>query len=172
EIDPLSITPASVQLVGPITEGGSVIAGITGMTFRNDGRLYAISQDNDRLYTIDLTTAVATRIGTVDLTLHGGDITFDGIDRLWLWTNLGPGAGLYLVDPATTHASAFDLHPFLDMAGLTALGHGLRLRGGSQSTDRRYEIDTVVGLTGNDALLTLDGARFDFARGDLDSPYC
>jgi hypothetical protein len=172
ELDPLSTTPVLVQVVGTIQEGGSMLAGLTGLTFRRDGKLYAMSQNTNGLYILDLVTAAATRIGTMDLELHGGDLTFDGSDRLWLWTNIGEGTGLYQADPVTCHASAFDLHPFLDMSGLAALGHGDLLGGTSPLDDHLYEVDPVIGLTGNSNLLTLNSVRFDHRRGDLDSPFC
>ena len=172
ELDPLSTTPALVQVVGTITEGGSMLAGITGLTFRNDGNLYAVSQDTDGLYILDPATAVATRIATVDMDLHGGDITFDGSDRLFLWTNDGPGTGLYLIDPVTAHASVFDLHPYLNMGGLAAIGHGDVLRAASTTDSQLYEVDPLIGLTGITFPLTLDGVPFAHKRGDMDSPFC
>jgi hypothetical protein len=42
ELDPLSTVPAVVEVIGTIREGGSVLGGITGLTFRSDGLLYAI----------------------------------------------------------------------------------------------------------------------------------
>jgi len=172
ELDPLSPTPVLVEVVGAITEDGVMRAGITGLTFRRDGDLYAISQDTSGLYLLDPATAILTRIGTVDIEVHGGDITFDGNDRLWLWTNLGAGDGLYQVDPVSAHATLFDLEPYLDMAGLAALGHGDMLQGASPIDDYLYDAGPVPGLTGDRVLLTLDGAQFDHRRGDLDSPFC
>ncbi len=171
-LDPLSTTPARVDVIGPVTENGSLLAGITGMTFRRDGRLYAVSQDTDSLYVLDPATGEATRLTGVDVTLHGGDITFDGSDRLWLWTNIGAGDGLYQVDPVTGHATLFESRPNLDMAGLAAAGHSNTLFGASQTTDTLYEIDAVTGFTGSEEPLFLDGSPFDLSRGDLDSPFC
>ena len=172
ELDPLSTTPTLVQVIGTLMVGGVMVPGMTGLTFRNDGRLYAVSQTTGGLYTIDVNTAEATLIGIVDVPVHGGDITFDGSDRLWLWANIGAGSGIYQVDPETAHASVFDLSPGLDLAGMAALGHGESIRGARTSNDRLYEIDTTIGLTGITFPLTLDGAPFDHSRGDLDSPYC
>jgi hypothetical protein len=172
ELDPLSTTPSLVQIIGTLTVGGVMLPGITGLTFRNDGRLYAVSQTTGGLYTIDLVTAQATLIGIVDIPVNGGDITFDGSDRLWLWANIGPGSGIYQLDPETAHATAFDLLPGLDLAGMAALGHGEQLRGASAGTDRLYVMDTTVGLTGVNYRLKLNGVDFDHSRGDLDSPFC
>jgi len=172
ELDPSSTTPLLVQSIGVITADGVMVPGFTGLTFRNDGRLYGVSQSTGGLYTINRLTAEATLIGTVDIPVHGGDITFDSSDRLWLWANIGAGSGIYQVDPETAHATVFDLQPGLDLAGMAALGHGDTLRGESAGNDRLYEIDTTLGITGVNLRLTLDGANFDHSRGDLDSPFC
>ena len=172
DLDPLSTTPALVQEIGTITEGGSMLAGITGLTFRSDGNLYGISQDTSGLYILDPATAVATLIGTVDIPLHGGDITFDGSDRFWMWLNDGPATGLYLLDPLTAHASLFDLRPNLNLGGLAAVGHGDMMRASSTTDSLLYEVDPLIGLTGITFPLTLDGAPFAHKRGDMDSPFC
>jgi putative metal-binding protein len=172
ELDPLSPAPILVQVIGTITEGGAMRAGITGLTFRQDGNLYATSQDTSGLYLLDPATAVLTWIGTVDVELHGGDITFDASDRLWLWTNIGAGDGLYQVDPVSAHATLFDLMPYQDMAGMAAVGHGNKIQGTCPVDDHLYEMDPATGLTGNSVPLTLGGAPFNSQRGDLDSPFC
>jgi outer membrane protein assembly factor BamB len=101
-LDPSSTVPVSVEVVGPIRRGTAPLGGVTGMTFRDDGRLYIESQDNSGLFTLDPGTAQATFIGTVTVDLHGGDLTFDADDRLIVWTNgFGSETGLYEVDPDT-----------------------------------------------------------------------
>ena len=172
DLDPSSTIPALIQEIGIITEDGSTRPGMTGLTFRNDGILYGLNQDTNGLYTINLSTAVATRIGTVDLLIHGGDLTFDASDRLWLWSNIGEGAGLYEVNLATAHASLFDPHPNVELSGLAALGHGPTMWGSNAINDRIHEMNGVVGFTGTNLLMTLDGVRFNHSRGDLDSPFC
>lgn len=167
-----STVPAELTVIGPVTSGGAAITGFTGLTYRNDGVLYGISQDTDALYTIDPATAQATLIGVTDLDIHGGDITFTADDRLFLWSNSGDAAGLYELDPATAQASAFEIHPYLGYAGMAALGHGDIMYGANPPSDNLYEIDPILGLTGTQVLLTLDGLRFDHKRGDLDSPFC
>ena len=90
-LDPASTTPAEITVVGSMAAGGENLGKVTGLTFRNTGDLYAIDQDSDDLYIIDPGTAQALFLGTVDLDLHGGDLTFTGDDRLLVWTNLGAG---------------------------------------------------------------------------------
>jgi hypothetical protein len=122
-LDPGSTTPALVQQIGVVTDAAGVVPEITGMTFRNDGQLYAVSQSTFSLYRVDIDTAAATLIGPAGIEWHGGDITFDGQDRLFGWTNNGPAAGVYLIDPLTGSASAYELHPDMDMSGMAALRH-------------------------------------------------
>src|SRR5262249_3171836 len=99
-------------------------------------------------------------------------LTIDGSDRRWLWTNIGAGSGLYQLDPVSFHASAFEIHPNLDLAGLAALAHQNDLWGASQSSDHLYQFDPDLGFTGTAFALTLNGDPFDYRRGDMDSPYC
>ncbi len=172
ELDPASTTPPSVTDLGPVRHNGAVVSGIVGMTFRNDGTLYVTSQDTDSLYRVDLATAELTLVGHAGVDIHGGDITFDALDRLWLWTNLGPNAGLYQMNPATGAATLADRRQNVNFAGLAALGHGNVMYGSSPPDDRLYEVLPVTGMTGVSALMTLNGVRFDHKRGDLDSPYC
>jgi hypothetical protein len=172
-LDPASTVPASVELIGPFRNGTTPVAGIVGMTFRNDGVLYVQSQDNSGLYTVDPATAQATFVGTVTTDLHGGDLTFDGDDRLILWTNdFGETMGLFEVDPATAVASLIEYMPGANLAGLAAIGHTNVLYGANIFTDRLYTIDPVTGFTGVGVPLTLGGVAFDHKRGDLDSPFC
>jgi hypothetical protein len=168
-----STTPESLEVVGPFHTGSEFVTEIVGMTFRSDGVLYGTSQFDDALYTIDPATAEATRIGTVTVDVHGGDITFDAQDRLSLWTNdEGFLAGLYRLDPVTAGATVIAAAPDTNQAGLAALGHGNVLYAASPFTDRLMQMDPETGPTGTSVELTLDGVRFDLKRGDLDSPYC
>lgn len=170
-LDPASTTPAQLQLIGTVMAGGSVVPEITGLTFRQDGQLYGISQTTYALYRIDVDTAQATLMGAAGLELHGGDVTFDDQDRLLAWTNIGAGSGLYLMNPTTGLATAFEIYPGLDLAGMCALKHGMTVYGSSAGNDRLYTFN-LMGSHNGGVLMTLSGARFDHARGDLDSPYC
>ena len=170
-LDPGSTTPSEWDVVGVLSQGASVVPGFTGLTFRQDGQLYGISQVTDSLYRIDPATAQATLVGSAGVDFHGGDITFDDQDRLWVWTNIGDGAGLYQMDPDTGQASAYELHPWLDFAGMAALSHGGILYGTNPPSDRLYSLDLLLGLDAG-VVMTLGGQQFDHRRGDVDSPYC
>ena len=169
-LDDDSTDPQEVEEVGFITAGGAIAASFTGMSFRSDGWLYGHSQVTDSLYRIDYRTAQAEMIGPMDTDMYGGDLTF-AAGELWAWNNLDGAEGLYSVDPQTGHATPYEMHPFLDFAGLAGLGHGSLLYGASAATDRIYPLDLAAGL-GTGILMLLGGIRFDLSRGDLDSPYC
>lgn len=162
----------SVTVVGPMRDAAGVVDEVTGMTFRNDGRLYGMRQGSGTLFVVDPATATASIVGESDLEIHGGDITFDGDDRLWSWTNVGSASGLYTLDPDTARATAFELHPGRSLAGLAALGHGDRLFGSDADFDLLREFGAVAGDTGFEVPLSLGGAPFGHSRGDLDSPFC
>lgn len=170
-LDPLSTVPQSITVVGPFHEGAMAIGEITGLTFRSDGSLYALSQTNSGIYIVDPATASATLVGISNVDLHGGDITFDADDHLWVWTNTPP-SGLYEVDPATASTTPVDLTPPDTCAGLAALGHSNVLYAASSANDSLHEFQAGVGSTGAIVPLTLDGSPFDHKRGDLDSPAC
>lgn len=170
-LDPGSTTPSQVQLVGVVTLDGVVVPDITGLTFRQDGLLYGTSQETNSLYRIDPVTAQATFLGNSGIDLHGGDISFDDVDRLWAWSNIGSAAGLYQMDPATGAATADELHPFIDFSGMAALAHGEVLYGANPTNDRLYALDLNQGMDGGTPL-TLAGQGFNHRRGDVDSPYC
>lgn len=171
-LDPLSTTPSEIVPIGPFVAGGVPVSGVSGMTFRNDGTLWAIDEDGDGLYIVDPQTAAMTKIGTVSEDVLGGDITFDATDALWMWTNAPSTHGLYQLDPATAVATPLIERPDLRFSGLAALGHTELLYGASPFTDTLYEILIPSGFTGFQVLLTLNGATLDHKRGDLDSPYC
>jgi hypothetical protein len=190
-LDPLSTVPTSITKIGRIHQGTATIAPISGMTFRSDGGLYAVNETNDMetLHRIDLGDAGATAIGPVTigctsdgLDVQGGDLTFDDLDRLWLWTNHPSppptDRGLWEIDPAnacgTQSASCAGGH---NMAGLAVIGHlsvDTHLRGVTTTAspgDRLYVL--VPGNCPSGFVeLTLDGSGFSMSRGDLDSPFC
>ncbi len=170
-LEPGSPTPAEIQLIGVIQQGSSVIPEITGLTFRQDGQLFGISQLTYSLYRIDITSAAATLVGPAGPELHGGDITFDDQDRLFAWTNIGAGSGIYLMNPDTGLASAYELHPGVDLAGMATLKHGAIAYGASAASNRLHTMDFMGGFNSG-VMMTLDGSQFDHSRGDLDSPYC
>ena len=172
ELGPNATTPATVTVVGPVVVGTAVVGEITGLTFRANGTLYAASQASEGLYIVDPESAQATLVGVANIDLHGGDITFDADDRLWVWVNTGSTTGLYQMGASDAFCTLLDPEPGMNLAGLAALGHTNVLYGASTFTDRLVEVDPAIGLTGVTVPLTLDGSPFDHKRGDLDSPFC
>ncbi len=172
ELGPTAADPPSVTLIGPVLAGGVVVSDVVGFTFRGDGRLYAISQATDGLYTIEPGTAAATFLGTATVDLYGGDLTFDAEDRLWVWTNAPAAQGLYEMDPVTAECFLVDSEPGLNLSGLAGVGHANAMQGSDGPADRLREISPTAGVTGVSVALTLGGSPFDHRRGDLDSPFC
>ena len=173
ELAPPSIVP-KVHLVGTVTDAatGLMLIGMTGLTFRSNGVLYAISEDTDSLYVLDPETAEATLVGSTGIDLHGGDVTFDASGRLWAWTNSGPAAGVYRLDPGSADATLLDSRPDLSFTGLTALGHSNLMFGCSPGNNSLYAVDPETGLTGDSFPLSWNGESYELNRGDLDSPSC
>jgi hypothetical protein len=171
-LGPTAADPPSIAAIGPILAGGIVVPDVVGLNFRRDGRLYAISQATDGLYTIDPANAGAALVGTATVDLYGGDLAFDTDDRLWVWTNAPAVQGLYEMDPGTAECFLTDSEPGLNLSGLAAVGHQNPMQGSDAPADRLREISPTAGATGVNRALTLGGSSFDHKRGDLDSPYC
>ena len=190
-LNPLSTTPSSITNIGRVNQAGTMVDLITGMTFRSNGDLFAVTETtgNERLYRIDPSTAAATLIGNVTvgctstiLDVQGGDISFDSLDRLWLWTNHPSSPttrkGLWEINPANgcaTQSASCSTAP--NMAGMAVIGHlssSTHLRATSTTVspaDRLYTL--VPGSCPSSSLaMTLSGANFDHTRGDSDSPFC
>ena len=171
-LDEDSTTPVEVSEVGLLLDAGLIVPEVVGFNFRQNGTLYAVSQETDGLYAIDPATAVAQFIGTLDFNAHGGDLAFDDGGRLWSWTNQGPGGGMHGVDPDTAEAAPFDLRESPLFSGMAGLGHGNTLYAVSAQDNRLHTLDASFGLTGISVPLTINGYSFDHVRGDLDSPFC
>ena len=171
-LDPGSTVPLEVTEIGVVTGPSGTVTGLTGLTFDASGALLGASQDTDDLWTIDPLTAAATRVGSFGVDYYGGDLTVDGVGRMWVWSNSPTGSGLFAVDPVTAAASAFDPRPGMTFAGMATVGHALDVRASNPVADELAAADPVYGLTGAALPLTSGGLPFDHARGDLDSPWC
>jgi hypothetical protein len=123
ELAPDPSSPPDVTIVGPVRSPDGVVTEIIGLAFRSDGMLIASSQETSTIYEVNPKTGLATVLTELDLTLHGGDTTIDDQGQIWLWSNIGDASGLYLLDPVTSQASAFQLYPGVGTAGLAAIGH-------------------------------------------------
>jgi hypothetical protein len=190
-LDPGSTTPALLEVVGLLRSAGVPVEGMTGLTFRSDGTLWAASEQTDELYRVDPETADLTQVGavTIDpgggcgstvLDVIGGDLTFDALGHLWLWTNTpGTDKGLWELNPANGCAVQSASCPSSrHLAGLAVIGHmdvATQMRGVSANDERLYRVVPgscpVSGEPGS-LPLTLGGEFFNVDRGDMDSPYC
>jgi hypothetical protein len=173
-LDPISTTPLAIDPVGHFMDGSTLIDSVLGLTFRNDGTLWAIDELTDGLFTVNLGTGALTRVATSNVDLIGGDITFDDNDTLWLWTNTtsGAGPGVYSMSPTTAVATLVYPRPELRFAGLATWGHTNDMYGVSPGTDRLYQLIIPSGFNGWNPPLSYNSGTLDMKRGDLDSPFC
>jgi len=189
DISPPSTTP-SITVIGHVLAGGSVVTGFTQLAFRGNGDLYGVSEETDGLYLIDLETANAMEIGhlTVDsgggctttpIDIIGGDLAFDGLDRLWLWNNATGAKGLWEVNPANGCATLRSSCPnSRNMSGLTVADHtssSPMFRAPTPNDDRLYRVFSgacPVNGESTSVVMRLNGVVLDHNRGDSDSPYC
>jgi hypothetical protein len=193
-LDPLSSTPISITNIGRIKQGNDPIEAFVGLSFRANGDLYGVTEAlssppsasgfGDSLFTIDTSDASATFIGKVNagctstlIDVHGGDLTFDSLDRLWLWTNGNSTAqkGLWEVNPANACASqSASCVSTPNISGMAVIGHlsaNTHMRAASPPQERLNSVVPGACPTGSVGL-TLGGATFNHLRGDIDSPFC
>ncbi len=98
----------------------TVVAAVTGMTtpltfaISTEGVAYSIEYQTGDLYTIDLETAVATRVGATGVgCAYVQSMCFDHVTGQLFWAQILDGSthGLYVINPETAQAS------FLGMIG-------------------------------------------------------
>ncbi len=95
------------------TDGSLSVIGSTGITFlaglADNGTLHGVTAGSDAsLYTIDATTAAATKVGTTGLSaIFEGALAFDSSGTLWMASGQAGGADarIYTVDTATGAAT-------------------------------------------------------------------
>jgi len=156
---------------------GTVVAGQTGtktpdISFDSNGTLYAWSENDDNLYTIDLTTGTATKVGESGMSTARTGLAFDSSDKLFVKS----GLNLQELDPATGLpiggdlglTGAPNLHNMLAFDENDVLYSAERTGGGATL----YTIDTTTGdLTtiGSNSINKLAGLAFGVVDvvGDL-----
>jgi len=175
------VPSASVHEIGVVTANGVNVFGFDQAAFSPDGTMYATSTFTDKLYRINLTTAVATEVGEVvdqatgvPLNIAGADIAFTVEGTAYLYTDQNVDTqGLYLISipagqgtvEATFLSQLSDLHVVVGMA-VRASGYGDLVA--STETD---EIHVLAKSTGQNIVrplpLYLDGVRFNTRNGDM-----
>ena len=109
-----SVTPS-----GTVTSIGAG-AGIDGRGMAYDdtnGILYATNSLDNSLYTVDITTGLASFVGAMNLSAGFIGLAFDETTQT-LYANDGNGAALYSVDAATGAAIRIGDNNFADIDGL------------------------------------------------------
>lgn len=140
-----SSSPGTVTTIGTITglQGGENVLGID---FRPaTGQLYALGSTS-RLYTINKTTAAATAVGVLSISLSGTEFGFDfnpTVDRIRIVSNTGQNLRANPNDASVTMDGA--LNPGTPM--VTAAAYTNSFSGATTTT--LLDIDT-----GNDTLFT------------------
>ncbi len=84
--------------IGIVKDGGTPVGAVTLAAFWPDGVLYAASQLENSIYTVDTDTAAATLLGIVEepdgtrVNVSGADLEFGADGTLYIWINT-PKAG-------------------------------------------------------------------------------
>lgn len=184
-----SATPGTVASSVPITGLADTFESIAGIDFRPaDGKLYALGNAPGsiyRLYTLDLATGVATRVGNTDLTFTGTNWGFDFnpvADRIRLLndTNLSvrlnpndgtvAGTDTSLNPPGSVVAAAYDRNDTDPGTATTLFGIDsandqlVRIGGVDGSPSPNGGVVTLVGALG---VNTIGVTSFDIAGGGV-----
>ena len=88
---------------GSITDdpGGVVLAG-----YSPDGTLWAASQDDNNLYTVNTSAPSANSEGDTGIDLSGADLAFAADGTMYIWTSSSSQNGLYKVDDPSSDTTA------------------------------------------------------------------
>ncbi len=160
QIDP--VTAASTLV------GGTGLAGLQGLTTGPGNTVYGTTQTTRGLYTIDVTTATATLIGTLAPPTTNsveGDLGYDLANDVIYAAFTGPSPELVQIDPMT--GATTELGDLL--TGGTALaGTNINI---DAMEFRGTELFAVIsdGLTGADAALNDDLLRIDLTTREVTS---
>jgi hypothetical protein len=170
----VTVNPFSFQ------ELGAVVGSFQGLAYA-DGQLYAIDENSDGLYRIQLTPPISsTPIGTVRLgspagpvlDLAGGDIAQDSAGNWYLWTN--STNDLYRLDVTTAVATQLDPSTSGPKTGLAVdYQAGGPILASSGVNDALETVGPTTGATTAAVAFCLDCPTvYDHRFGDLASPRC
>ncbi len=113
-IDPTTPMQSTVTVIGDITDADGDIFSVNDIKLVNGtlyGWAYIFTEDDDQqqsLITIDMTTGVATIVGTpAELTFGRGGLVVDGSNMMWVAAN-GAGADTNSLVPATGELDSVD----------------------------------------------------------------
>jgi hypothetical protein len=175
------VQSATVQPVGVVTSNGINVYGFDQAAFSPDGTMYATSVLTEKIYRINLDTAVATEVGNVinqstglALDIAGADLAFTADGTAYFITNKDAAtAGLYKITiPAGQgDVMATFLAPLADqhlVRGLAIRANGYGDLTASTESDEVHVLNKTTGLDVFPALdLFLNNTPFDSKFGDM-----
>jgi len=195
--DPIAISDS--KLTEDTLGFPAVIQGVVLAAFHPDGTLYAASQEDDRLYTIDLdlennlqnpTAEVVGFSGAIivedtgaTLDIEGADLVFTSDHRAFIWTN-GETQGLFELFLPTDQGQPAGVEDTMAVQLEEAMGvpipdfaTGLGVRGNgtgnlvlSTTLDSLSEHSLEDGAELNLFALMQDGEVFEHGSGDMANP--
>jgi hypothetical protein len=164
---------------GTFTDRG-VISGLPSVivlaAYGRNGKLYAASNNTNKLYTIDGVgggvSPQANEVGTIeDVTVQGADIVVDSFGTMFLHTN--DDDTLYTVDyqnpvggNISTTAVGTDAGSSLTGLAVRDAGQG-DLVGSSRADDAIVFLDKTDGTRTSQSDMTLDGDPYTYSNGDM-----
>ena len=158
KINPGRATKEQVTEIGLIKDSANnnvLSVNLNALAFGPGGKLYTTGSGTNKLYTVDLTTAVATSVGDLPRDLvSGGDIVYDAAGGRFLAASI-----LFLND--NTRGSTLWSIPIAAPANATLVGNiGFPLVKGLS-----FENGQLKGFTGGNANAVGDRLTIDIASG-------
>jgi predicted ribosomally synthesized peptide with SipW-like signal peptide len=148
--------------------GGVVLAG-----YSPSGTLWAASQDDDHLYTVDRSGPSVTDQGDTGVNLSGADLAFAADGTLYLWTSSSQN-GLYNVDDPSSDTTAVPVDSS-NIGDMSTDVTGMAIRDGGSgdivvsdnAEDEIIIIDRTDGSRVDGYAMQKDGGDFDHVFGDM-----
>ena len=175
------VLSATVHEIGVVTSNGINVYGFDQAAFSPDGTMYAASVITEKIYRINLDTAVATEVGNVinqstglPLDVAGADLAFTVDGTAYFITNKDAAtAGLYMISIPAGQGDviATFLAPLADqhlVRGLAVRANGYGDLPASTESDEVHVLNKTTGLDVFPSLgLFLNDAPFDSKFGDM-----
>ena len=156
---------------GSITDdpGAVVLAG-----YSPDGTLWAASQDDNNLYTVDTSAPSANSEGDTGIDLSGADLAFAADGTMYIWTSSSSQNGLYKVDDPSSDTTAVAVDSSnigtldTDVTGMAIrdAGNG-NILVSDNNDDEIIVIDRTDGSRIDSYAMKENGSDFDHIFGDM-----
>ena len=179
------VASASYHAIGLLHDAsGAIVPGIVLAGCSPSGTLYVASQNTDYIYTVDVSTALATPLGraynqATGTLIHelGADLAWTADGTTYLWTNTSNGAGapsgMYRLalpsTPGDIEATYIGGMPGDFFTGIAIRGNGLGCLAGSSRDDHIHSqsLSSAQDNPGSPYLMYLGGVRYDYNYGDM-----